>query len=134
MNRHIENLNYSRDSRTQPAPAKTVTLYGEPDRVIDLPTKWAVCSVCDGKGHHVNPSIDAGGISAEQFREDPDFEADYFGGTYDVTCYRCNGRTTEAVINWDAVVDPEIIKAYDEQQRADAEIEAERQAELRMGC
>ena len=137
MNRYIENLNYSRDRRTQAAPAKTVTIYGvdegEADRVIELPTTWAVCSVCNGEGKHVNPSIDAGGISAEQFHDDPDFAEDYFGGSYDVTCYRCNGRTTEAVVDWSGV-DPDIVEAYDEQCRIDAELEAEHQAEIRMGA
>jgi hypothetical protein len=59
-----------------------------------LRMKYAVCGVCNGRGKHVNPSIDSHGLSSEDFDNDPDFAEDYFSGVYDVTCYECNGRTT----------------------------------------
>jgi hypothetical protein len=52
---------------------------------------WEVCSVCRGNGQHVNPSIDAHGITWEEFDEDPDFKEEYFSGLYNVTCYECKG-------------------------------------------
>lgn len=64
----------------EPAPVKSV--------------RWIVCPVCEGKGTHVNPDIDANGLTAEDFDEDPDFAEDYRSGVYDVTCYTCKGRTT----------------------------------------
>jgi len=79
-----------------------------------LPTKWVVCGACDGRGTMVNPSIDASGISAQDFYDDPEFAEDYFGGAYDQQCSTCKGRTTvpepvwqdheelrEAIFKWD---------------------------------
>jgi predicted methyltransferase len=53
---------------------------------------YAVCELCNGKGSHVNPSIDCGGLSREDFDDDPKFYGDYMDGMYDVPCYMCNGR------------------------------------------
>jgi hypothetical protein len=53
--------------------------------------KWVICTLCHGDGKHVNPSIDAGGISAEDFADDPDFAESYMRGDYDVPCNRCGG-------------------------------------------
>ena len=49
------------------------------------------CYQCDGKGKVVNPAIDAGGISCDDFGEDPDFYESYMGGAYDIQCPECNG-------------------------------------------
>ena len=51
---------------------------------------WIICPACEGDGSHVNPNIDAGGIPAQQFAEDPQFAEEYFGGLYDVACQVCN--------------------------------------------
>jgi hypothetical protein len=54
--------------------------------------KFTVCSTCRGTGKTVNPAIDGQGLSREDFDEQgPEFEADYFGGTYDVACRECKG-------------------------------------------
>jgi len=58
---------------------------------LEFPAKLEVCDTCEGKGKHVNPSIDSEGISAEEFSEDPDFAEEYMSGSYDVTCYECKG-------------------------------------------
>ena len=52
---------------------------------------WIICPACRGNGSHVNPNIDAGGLSTEDFENDPDFAEDYFDGTYDVQCNVCRG-------------------------------------------
>lgn len=52
---------------------------------------WEVCRVCRGNGHHVNPSIDAHGITWQEFDDDPEFEEEYRSGFYNVTCYECKG-------------------------------------------
>ena len=72
------------------------------DKLI-LPTHWEVCPVCDGRGTHVNPSIDSGGISGETFANDPDFADSYFSGVYNVPCHHCGGRTTSQEVDWDAM-------------------------------
>lgn len=118
------------DRRDQPAPSHI--LYTD-DGDIELPTKWAVCSVCDGEGKHVNPNIDRNGISAQDFYEDPDFAEEYFSGTYDVTCYRCHGRTTERVVDWDAMP-KDMVDAYEQQLKDEAYWAMEAEAERRMGA
>ena len=130
MNQRIENLNFLADSRNHPGERLTVEIDGIEH---ELPSKWQLCSVCEGKGTHVNPSIDAGGISAEQFADDPEFAEEYFSGSYDVTCQRCQGRTTERVVDW-ARVPKNLRKAYEKQQEADAAYERERRAEIAFGC
>lgn len=128
----LENYNYARDPRTQ-GPAKKPTLYMDDGTEVELPTKWAVCPVCDGKGTHVNPSIDAGGLSYERCHDDPEFLQDYFDGMYDQQCNRCQGRTTVPEVDWDQLT-AEQKRLYNEQLEADAAYEAERLAEIRMGC
>lgn len=56
------------------------------------PKGYAVCPTCEGRGSHVNPSIDSHGLTAEDFAEDPDFEEAYFSGAYDVRCAECHGK------------------------------------------
>ena len=71
------------------------------EREVAAPAHYEVCSLCNGKGTHVNPSIDCHGISAEEMDDlGSDFEEEYFGGTYDVSCYRCKGRRVEPVVSW----------------------------------
>jgi hypothetical protein len=52
---------------------------------------WIVCPVCKGEGTTVNPNIDAHGLTAEDFREDPDFAEEYMSGAYDIVCNGCVG-------------------------------------------
>lgn len=59
---------------------------------IEVHTRFEICETCQGRGTHVNPSIDAHGISAEEFAEDPEFAESYFSGLYDVACYKCGGE------------------------------------------
>lgn len=131
----MSDLNYLTDARNQPAASRVLYLEREDGSTdeIELPTTWAVCSVCNGEGKHVNPSIDCGGLTADDFHDDPDFESDYFGGVYDVTCNRCNGRTTERVVDWNALTD-EQREAYENQLEGEASDRAEHLAEIRAGC
>lgn len=52
---------------------------------------WKICPACRGDGTCVDPNIDARGISAEEFRDDPEFAEDYLSGVYDVSCPACDG-------------------------------------------
>jgi hypothetical protein len=69
------------------------------DVAHDLPAKFEVCPTCEGKGSHVNPSIDSHGISREEFDADPEFEEAYFAGRYDVTCHECKGQRVVLVVD-----------------------------------
>lgn len=73
---------------------------------ISLVLEWEVCSTCDGNGKHVNPSIDAHGLTAGDFAEDPDFAEDYFNGIHDVECHECHGRRVVATSS-----DPRFLQA-----------------------
>lgn len=129
----IDELNYFDDHRNCKRDNAAPVLTLEDGTTFVLPTRWAVCSVCGGEGHHVNPSIDAGGLSADDFHDDPEFAEDYMSGVYDVTCHRCGGRTTERVVDFDQLSE-EHLKLYDAQLQADANYNAERRAEIAFGC
>ncbi len=62
---------------------------------LNVPCKYEVCTRCEGKGTHVNPSIDGHGLTRDDFADDPDFAEDYFNGVYDVKCYQCCGTRVE---------------------------------------
>ena len=66
----------------------TATTYGGETFLCE----WEVCGTCEGRGKHVNPSIDAHGLTREDFDEDPDFAESYFRGDYDMPCNECHGR------------------------------------------
>ena len=112
-----------------------VELYNEEtdeDEEIELPARFEVCGTCDGKGVHVNPSIDAHGLSREDFDADPDFREDYFSGRYDVACAECGGQRVVPEVDGDRV--PPEIKARLEQRARDlADLAREREYEVRYG-
>ena len=58
---------------------------------VELPSKFELCPRCDGRGSHVNPSVDGDGLTREDFEQDPDLEESYFSGVYDVACEECKG-------------------------------------------
>lgn len=66
---------------------------------IKVPIKFEVCPICNGKGKHIDPLIDAHGISAKEFEDDPNFYEEYRSGYYDVDCYKCGGRNVVPVVN-----------------------------------
>lgn len=68
------------------------------DGILEVPFKYDVCPLCEGRGTHTNPSIDCGGLSVEDFAEDPDFAEEYLGGKYDVPCYECHGKRVVPVV------------------------------------
>lgn len=93
---------------------------------------FEVCSLCNGKGKHVNPSIDSNGLSREDFDDDPSFEEDYFAGAYDVPCYTCKGLRVEPVINWDsATLNPALKKRLRDHFDAISELAEERELQAR---
>jgi hypothetical protein len=109
---------------------KATVLLKSGDQVeVELPGKRIVCPRCEGKGTHVNPSIDGHGISAEEFAEDPDFEESYFSGLYDVRCEECDGRNVIEVVDESKLTKRMLrrLHAYQDSEARDrAEIEFER--------
>ena len=95
----------------------------------EVTVKYEVCPTCEGKGKHVNPSIDCNGISAEEFAEDPDFAEDYFRGVYDVPCAECGGRRVVPV-----PVDDAVLARYHKILDEEAAYQAMCAAERRMGA
>lgn len=68
----------------------------------EIPFKFEVCGTCEGKGTHVNPSIDSHGITQDEWYEWDDEEREgYFSGMYDVECYECGGDRVVPVPNYD---------------------------------
>ena len=123
------------DSLDQDRMIVVVELYSDEtdeDEEVEVPVKFEVCSVCRGKGSHVNPSIDSGGLTAEDFAENPGFKEDYFGGVYDVTCYGCGGQRVEPVVDNDKL-DEKMKVRMNEFFDNLSELEAERASEMRWG-
>ena len=94
--------------------------------------KYEVCTTCDGKGTHVNPSIDAHGISREEFDEDPDFEESYFAGRYDVPCNECGGNRVVPTID-ETHNPPDLVKQLNDWLAEEWAYARERTHELEMG-
>jgi len=111
--------------------AKTMQFYADLDEKEQIiPAMYGVCPTCDGKGKHVNPSIDSHGISPEEFDEDPGFREDYFSGMYDVPCVECGGDRVVPVPQGT----PEQMKLIEAAIRDEMLYRAECAAERRMGC
>jgi hypothetical protein len=106
--------------------------------LVDLPMKMVVCPCCDGRSTVVNPAIDAGGLSQEDFDDDPDFEERYLSGYYDITCPECKGMNVtpaidEARLNCAAPEAQEVMRVVDN-AIYNAELKArERANELKWG-
>jgi hypothetical protein len=131
MNNAIENYNIATDARSQ-GEAKKPILYMDDGTEVELEMTLGVCPVCEGKGKHVNPAIDAGGLSQEM-QEDEEFLDGYMSGVYDVACNRCGGKRVVPEVNWDAMTEYQT-ELYEQQLDDEAGYEAERLAEIRMGC
>lgn len=60
----------------------------------EIPCRFEVCGRCQGKGTHVNPSIDGHGITMDEWWG-PDWDDEsreqYMSGGYDVSCEECGG-------------------------------------------
>ena len=63
----------------------------EDDLQVWYKFKYETCDTCDGKGHHINPSVDCNGLTYEDLYDDG-YAEDYFSGVYDVSCYKCHGN------------------------------------------
>jgi hypothetical protein len=165
-NRLIEERNYMMDPRTTAEDAykgydpraKTITIkytkylddddmfqdaggdwVEEKEKTLTLPARMEVCDLCQGTGTVVNPSIDASGLTSDDFYKDPDFEEEYFSGYYDIPCPQCRGNRVIPVVERETL-SSEQRKDYDEyleyKREMDAEMESDRRtmmAEMGFG-
>lgn len=137
----MEERNYANDSRVR-ARDRWFSSFDESkmiayvdyydDSVLEIPCVYEVCPTCNGKGSHVNPSIDCNGLSAEDFAEDPDFAESYFAGHYDEPCYGCGGNRVVPVPVEDC--NSEDLRLLHEMREDEAAFRAEYWAERRMGA
>lgn len=112
----------------------TLHLYEDGDEIlVEVPVVMEVCDTCDGRGKHVNPSIDCNGLSAEDFAEDPDLAEMYMGGVYDVPCYGCGGKRVIPVIDRENVP-ADVLQKLDDQEEEARAYRREVEAERRFGC
>ena len=107
----------------------TPRLVDEDETVFTVRIRMDVCPLCNGRGKYVNPSIDAHGLSREDFDEDPDFAEGYFSGVYDVRCELCQGENVVPV-----PLDPKVSTVIDEAAYDAWQSRAEMLAEMRMGA
>jgi len=154
---NLENYNYHRDPRVRAMHAtrrrESVSVNGNPavrvfldyedddGNLIEinetLPGVYKVCGLCRGPGAVVNPSIDSGGISGEDWDCWDDDEQDhYMRGSYDVPCPECKSNRVVAEINVAALTDAQkkTLAVIEEWEEDDAAHDAECAAERAMGA
>ena len=108
------------------------------ETVHELPSRFEVCSRCDGHGTHLTPSMGEHAYSEEEFEEtfhDDDDREEYFkrGGIYDVQCETCHGERVQEVVD-EATCPADLLKKYQEYQRDQYNYERECAAERAMGA
>ena len=147
----LDDYNYYNDSRTRAArQSKWYTTLDEStmtaqvmvededgDEILEtMPVRFEKCGLCNGTGSHVNPSIDSGGLTSDDFYDDPDFAEEYTSGRYDVTCYECGGKRVSPVVDEGRLSDNnrKVLQDLEERARWEAEYEAEVAMERRYGC
>jgi hypothetical protein len=111
----------------------------EKDIDVVFHAEFGVCDTCGGKGKHVNPSIDSGGICQDdEFWEDDcdedTGESRYFRGDYDVPCYECDGRRVSPFVIVETPETADALAEYQDYLREEAAYERERAAERDMGA
>jgi hypothetical protein len=117
------------------------------DYEFRVPADLQVCPLCSGTGSVVDPAIDCGGISSQEFIEDPMFELEYRQGVYDIACPQCRGNNVVPGIVEPGTEDEPgtrdecwtplrraLYAALLDWQQAEAEYQAECRAERIMGC
>lgn len=153
-NQWIEERNYYNDYRVRNAERYAHRNVDEDRMVIfltlpdeetgddvehEVPAKYDVCPTCEGRGKHVDPSIDASGYSPDEddYYGDPDeYEegrSPYERGVYDVPCMTCHGKRVVLEVDTRAA-DPALIEAYNDYLAECDEYDAMVRAERAFGC
>lgn len=130
----MSDQNYYSDFRVRALSAQIEPIVTDEDgEDHELPTKFKVCPTCEGRGTHVNPSIDCDGLTADDFDSDPDFRSHYLGGVYDVQCYGCKGLRVVEMVDEERCP-PELLELYRKEQADEASYQRECEMERRMGA
>ena len=121
-----------------PRPVHDCTYDDEPEGFL-CQLELQVCPACDGRGSYVRPSIDAHGITQDEWDRDWSYEdrERYMGGFYDVSCASCKGRTTvPGPIRGEHTSEGQkaAVKAWDDYLKDMADMHREMAAERRHGC
>ena len=100
---------------------------------FELPTKFAICDECEGKGKHSH-AIDGNGITASEWEEwDSDEKEFYLHGDYDRPCSPCKGSGKVKVVDEDSLSEKEL-KAWRDQCEDEYFHDLAIAAERRSGC
>jgi hypothetical protein len=102
------------------------------EETFTVPVTFEVCGTCGGSGYHVNPSIDAHGISPDEFARDPDFFDDYRSGVYNQECNECGGNRVVPVLN-EKSIKPDLLKRINDKIRWEGEYAREQAREAKYG-
>lgn len=142
---YLDNYNYYNDHRVKARRHKWYESFDDENMTVmvvfvddcepwqyDLPVVYEVCNTCNGKGKHVDPSIDASGLIHADM--DPDFEEQYFNGVYDVACYGCDGKRVVPVPSPQTDTDKEVVKYIEEVEDDNARYDAIVASEILYGC
>ena len=108
---------------------KNPTLFCDDGSEIELPFKWEICSVCEGRG---KSSAYLGAYTRDDMDEaGPEFMEDYMAGNYDRACDACNGSGKVKVADRAKMTTAQRTE-YDAQLKAEADCDAEERAERRQ--
>lgn len=111
-------------------PTLTFTVYdGDEEYEVTIPALREKCDRCDGVGTHDPPEF-SGGVSSDDFAEDPDFAEMYMARVYDVPCEQCHGERIVLVPDREHA-DPIDLEKWDDKQQYEAECRAERRHQQR---
>lgn len=97
---------------------------------IELPCKFEVCSLCEGEGTHVNPSIDAHGVSGEEFAE---LMEDYANGFFNILCNECHGLRVVWVVDRERC-SSHLLAAWDMWEEELLDFRSMQESERRVGA
>jgi len=106
----------------------------ETEESIVFSVRFDICHLCRGKGTHVNPSIDCGGLTQDDWDCDPYFEDEYFSGSYDMPCNECNAKRVVPVMNRYILTDEQkrVVEIMDKLAQEAEENYAEMIIEMKM--
>lgn len=116
----------------------TFTNEEDEEEVHELPSKFEVCSRCEGHGTHLHPDIGGHAYTLEEFNEsfDDEEKEEYFkrGGMYDVPCEECKGARVAAVVDEERLTEEQkkAFALFQEQEEERARFERDWRREQEM--
>lgn len=117
-----------------PNRTKPITITDDEGVEVTLPSKWDICSTCNGNGKH-SLAVDGHGITESERERDWDEESwsDYMQGRYDQTCTPCDGTGKVRVVDEDHL-SPGLLAQWLQWQQDDSDYRQQCEMERRMGA